>query len=290
MTKEAARRALSRRLCLFLILSLLILFRRDAAEAAAAPAMRIAATSPLLCEIADFISGGRARVRALSRFGESGELLNTARPLASEIIIAFDPEEAERRGLKLKNKNLRLLYDKVRMTEEQRRSAFFDPAMLPFVARGIMKIISAEDQENYAYYQRRLAEFQSRIDSTMGVGRHLLSDTRLLDLTGAEGAWVRSSIEGALRPPESVWKSWLNGDVEALNAALAEASRRGWLLLLDPWTPAPIRAAATAFPYRLTLPAPPQDTEFFIFLHDIFTMISNRVKGAQSSGKKTGGI
>lgn len=248
------------------------------ADAAPAAAMKIAVTSPWLYEVASFIGGRQVQVRALSSWDEAGHAVVTGRPRSGELVIAFDPADAARFKLGAQNKSLRPLYQKTPMSEDKLRAAFFDPAMLPFIAQEIMKIMAAADQKNYSYYQRRLAEFQSRIDSTMGVGRHLLAGVNMLDLTGAEGTWVRSAISGVVRPPDAVWAGWLAGDAVALRAALDEASRRGWLLLLDPWTPEVIRAAATAYPYRLTLPVPPRDTEFFLFLHEIFTIIARRAK------------
>lgn len=268
-----------------LLTAVLCLFYSGATEAAQAENVKIAVTSPWLYEVASFIGGRQATVRALSTWGSGGATVPTGRPRAAELVIAFDPDDAARFKISKNNTNLRLLYKKVAMSEDQLRRAFFDPAMLPFIAQEIMKIIAAADTPNYAYYQRRLAEFQSRIDSTMGIGRHMLRDKRMLDLTGAEGTWVRSSISGIVRPPDSVWKSWLSGDGAALKAALDEASKRGWLVLLDPWTPEVIRNAAAAYPNRLTLPVPPEDTEFFVFLHEIFTMIANRVNAKPAEKK-----
>lgn len=272
------------RLFLFALLMPLFIFASasGAYAAASGPSVRIAVTSPWLYEVASFIGGRQAAVRSLATLTASGGTQAVSRPRGGELVIAFDPQDAARFRLGENNKNLRVLYKKTQMNEAQLRAAFFDPAMLPFIAQEIMKIIAAADQNNYGYYQRRLAEFQSRIDSTMGVGRHLLGDEKMLDLTGAAGTWVRSAIAGVVRPPANVWSGWLNGDSKALRAALDEASRRGWLLLLDPWTPTAIRNAASAYPYRLTLPTPPQDVEFFVFLHEIFTSISNKIKaGAQ---------
>lgn len=249
--------------------------------------MKIAVTSPWLYEVASFVGGRLTDVRALSRWSEDGRTIIVGSPTRSELVIAFDPEEAARFRISSKNKNLRVLYSERPMDEASMRAAFFDPAMFPFIAQEVMKILSAEDAENYSYYQRRLAEFQSRIDSAIGVGRHMLEGVGILDLTGAEGTWVRSAINGVVRPPVSVWNSWLAGDSKALRAALDEASRRGWLLLLDPWTPPAIRAAASAYAYRLTLPPPSNNEEYFVFLNEIFTIISRRVNANAASKAKT---
>lgn len=258
-----------------LILSAVVFLWAGAACAAQAARLKVAVTSPWLYEVASFICGSQARVRSISRLNASGVSVLTAKPQAGEMIIAFDSSDALRHKINTKSKNLKILFDKIQLSEDELRSAFFDPAMLPFIAQEIMKAISSVDQKNYSYYQRRLAEFQSRIDSTIDVGRHLIGSVNLLDLTGAEGTWVRSAITGAVRPPESVWQGWLSaGGGTALTAALDEASRRGWLLLLDPWTPEFIRSAVSAYPKSLMLPVPQEGMDFFVFLHEIFNMIA----------------
>ncbi|MCD8164473.1 MAG: hypothetical protein LUE09_13905 [Synergistaceae bacterium] len=284
MKKKAPRRGLIFMLS-FMAFVLILTFGCLGTEAAAAGIMKIAVTSPWLYEVASFVGGRQAQVRVLSSWNEAGNTVVTGRPRAGELVVAFDPDDAARLKIGAQNKNLRLLYQKRPMSEDKMRAAFFDPSMMPFIAQEIMRIMAAADQKNYSYYQRRLAEFQSRIDSTMGIGRHLLAGVNMLDLTGAEGTWVRSSITGVVRPPESVWAGWLAGDSVALRAALDEASRRGWLLLLDPWTPEAIRSAATDYHYRLTLPLLPKDTEFFVFLHEILTIIANRVKAGARRAK-----
>ncbi|OUO92956.1 hypothetical protein [Cloacibacillus sp. An23] len=254
---------------------------------AAQKRVRIAVTSPWLLETASFICGDRASVRALAVLEADGRERLVSRPARGEVVIAFDAADASRHRISAKNSNLALLFDMVQVSEEKLRRAFFDPAMLPFIAQEIMKAVSKIDPESYAYYQRRLAEFQSRIDSAVGVGRHLSAGgaSKALDLTGAEGVWLRSSIEGIVRPPDGVWNGWLSGDGAALSAALDEAARRGWLLLLDPWTPETIRAAAAAYPNRMTLPPPSGDGDIFVFLHDILTSVAARL-GAEKPSQK----
>ncbi|MGD9640044.1 MAG: hypothetical protein AB7U37_02135 [Synergistaceae bacterium] len=249
---------------------------------AAASAENFAVTSPWIGFIASFIAGDVKNVRYLSNWDSSGNVIKTSSPRSGEIIIAIDAKDAENFRIKKNNKQLRLLYDNLPMTKEQLQSAFFDPAMLPFLAQSVMKIMSEEDKGRYTYFQRRLAEFQSKIESTIDIGRHLLSNTKMLDITGAEGTWIRSSISGAVRPPASVWEGWKAGDTQALKAALDEAARRNWLILLDPWTPEIIRSAAVGYEYRLTLPPPSKDRDYFVFLHDIFLSIWNKTKNVKT--------
>lgn len=241
-------------------------------------AAEFAVTSPWIGMIASFIGGDNVKVRELAVWDASGRLVHVGGPRAGEEIIAIDANDAARFKISKKNKRLHLLYDPLPMTEEELISAFFDPAMLPFIAQNVMKILAGADSRRYSFYQRRLAEFQSRIESTVDTGRYLLENAQILDLTGAEGALVRAAAPKAVRAPALVWKAWLGGDKVALKAALDEAMRRGWLILLDPWTPQTIRQAAVSYGNRLTLPPPARGQDYFVFLHDLLITISNRIK------------
>ena len=256
----------------------LLLFFLNPAEAIAA---NFAVTSPWIGFIASFIAGDTKNVRYLSNWDSNGNVVKTSSPTSSEIIIAIDAKDAENFRVK-KNKNLRLLYDELRMTKEQFYSACFDPAMLPFIAQSVMKIMAEEDKVRYTYFQRRLAEFQSKIESTIDSGRHLMINTKILDITGAEGTLLRSSLSGAVRPPVAVWEGWKEGNTKALKAALDEAQRRNWLILMDPWTPEVIRSAAVRYEYRLTLPPPSKDQDYFVFLHEIFLAVWNKTKNVKT--------
>lgn len=260
-----------------LILTLVLLLCGCGYTAPASAAVEYAVTSPWIASIADFIGGTNVKVRCIGNWNDTGRLHSISRPRAGEIVIALDTDEAAALNIN-QRQALRLLYDNLSLPAEQRYTVFFDPAMLPFIAQSVMKILSEADNPRYSFYQRRLAEFQSRIDSTVEIGRYMLVDVKLLDLTGAQGVWVRSAMPGAVRPPADVWKSWIDGNSAALSAALAEANSRGWLILLDSWTPAGIRAAATAYGNRLTLPPPRIGQDSFTFLHDIFITIATRAK------------
>lgn len=276
MPLTAFRSSLNKTLCAAFALLILLFHPADASAA------NFAVTSPWIGFITSFIAGDTKNVRYLSTWDSSGNVIKTTSPRSGEVIIAIDAKDAESFRIKKNNKNLRLLYDELPMTKEQLRSAFFDPAMLPFIAQSVMKIMAEEDKVRYTYFQRRLAEFQSKIESTIDIGRHLLYEIKILDITGAEGTWLRSSISGAVRPPAAVWEGWKAGDTKALKAALDEASRRNWLILMDPWTPEIIRTAAVGYEYRLTLPPPVANQDYFVFLHDIFLLISNKTKNVKT--------
>lgn len=248
-------------------------------------AANFAATSPWLGEIVSFIGSDKVRVRSLSVWGDNGSAVAVARPRAGEVIIAVNDSDAARLHINSKSRNLRLLYHAAPISDSQLNSLFYDPALLPFVAQNVMKIISASDKARYSFYQRRLAEFQSRVEGAVDVGKHLLANTKMLDLTGVTGVWVRSAVNGAVRPPKKVWEGWLAGDTAALKAALDEAERRKWLIVMDAWTPASIRSVASAYEYRVTISPPHRNVDYFSYLQDIFRMIWNRTQPAKKKLK-----
>jgi len=269
------------------ILTAAVAFVLCLAVAAPSFAASFAVTSPWVGVIAKFIAGPDGKVRSLSAWNGAG-VGRTGYASANDVIIAIDRRDAANFHIAKDSRRLRVLYEKLPMTDAQLRRAFFDPAMLPFIAQSVMKIMADADKTKYVYYQRRLAEFQSRIDSTMDVGRYMLGTIKILDLTGAEGAWVSSAVTSTLRPAQHVWNMCLQGDMSSLTPMLNDAARNRKVILIDEWTPAPIRTAVQSFGNRVTLPAPSAGKDYFMYLHDIFVTVRDRAKQINSApAKKT---
>jgi hypothetical protein len=248
-------------------------------------AASFAVTSPWVGVIAKFIAGPDGKVRSLSAWSGTG-VGRTGYASANDVIIAIDRQEAASFHIAKNSRRLRVLYEKLPMTDSQLRRAFFDPAMLPFIAQSVMKIMADADKAKYVYYQRRLAEFQSRIDSTMDVGRYMLGKNKILDLTGAEGAWVSSAVASTIRPAQHMLNLWKQGDTSSLTPMLNDAATNRRVILIDEWTPAPIRAAVQAYGNRVTLPAPSSSKDYFMYLHDIFITVRDRAKQINSAPVK----
>jgi hypothetical protein len=188
-------------------------------------------------------------------------------------VIALDPKDADRFGLVIGQKGLHLLYENLPIEESHRTSLPFNPSILPFLSQRLLIVLCELSPDNYSFYQRRLAEFQSRLESTVEVGRSLMQGIHLLDLSGSISPWVRSASENVARPPDELWDAWSgNTRTQELLSAVKEAESRGWWILFDAWTPAPIRARASS-PRSVTIGPPEADYEFFTYLHDIYLQI-----------------
>lgn len=261
-------RALARALLAALLLALF------AATAPAGEPITVNTTLPWLTSMARFIVGSTIHIQPLSKWGPNGNIQSVRKPQAGSIVIALDPRDAKKHSLAAGSNGLRLLYENLPVSDTRMGTLPFDPSVLPFLSQRMLIVISELEPENYPYYQRRLAEFQSRMESTLEVGRSLVKDAKLLDLTGAASPWIQAATAHAVRPPDDLWAAWATGGkLNELTSALGEASRRGWTVVVDAWTPAPVKSKIPESHGRIELSEPAPDYDFFTYLHDIYLEI-----------------
>ncbi|MDR1136875.1 MAG: hypothetical protein LBK91_01005, partial [Synergistaceae bacterium] len=189
-------------------------------------------------------------------------------------VIALDPKDAARLSLDPKGPNLHLLYDNLPVEESKRGYMPFNPSILPFLSQRLLIVLCELSPDNYSFYQRRLAEFQSRMESAVEVGRSLIHDVSILDLSGAVGPWIRAASVKAVRPPDELWSAWgRNARTAELSLAIKEAENNEWRILTDVWTPQQIREKAASSKGFVFIPPPEADYDFFDYLHDIYLKI-----------------
>jgi hypothetical protein len=229
------------------------------------------ASLPWLSSITRFIVGTTINIQSASAWNPSGILTSPRLKLRDATIIALDPKDAARLGFETGNPNLHLLYDNLPIEESKRGYMPFNPSILPFLSQRLLIVLCKLNPDNYSFYQRRLAEFQSRLESAVEVGRSLIHDAPVLDLSGAIGPWIRAASAKAVRPPDELWDAWSgNARIAELTLAVKEAENNGWQILTDAWTPQQIKAH-TASSKRLVFISPPEaDYDFFNYLHDIY--------------------
>lgn len=250
-----------------------------------AKAVDFVVTTPWLFDIASFIVGGKSQVRCLSNWNTGGEVIIKGAPKYNEVVIALNSKEASHFRLN-NHKELNILYESLIIPEHQLRSLFYDPAVIPLIAQNVMKVIANKDSTNYVYYQRRLAELQARIESANDVGKHMLKNKKILDLTASQGVWIYSVSQDTIRPPEDVWNKWLTGDTKSLKVALTEAKRRNWTVIIDPWTSAVIKSLVLDFDNAVLLPTPSKEESYFSHLNSIYLSIWNKTKKTSEPAEK----
>ena len=271
-------------ICLSLLLLLLsaVVLCNPASAKRTPEVLTIYTTEPWLTNMSKFIVGTTINVQPLSAWSESGALLPLRKVSPGSIVIATDAADAAKYGFKQDRKNLYLLYRQLPVKSEHRGMLSFDPSVLPFFSQRLLVVLSKINAENYHYYQRRLAEFQSRMESTLEVGRSLLLDVKLLDLTGASSPWVRAATDGAVRPPDDLWGAWSAGDrLQELSVALAEAKGRNWWIVVDAWTPGRIRSMVMGVHKNIYIKPPGRDQDFFTYMHDIYLELWSEMQKGQ---------
>jgi hypothetical protein len=242
--------------------------------AAAEPVITIQTTLPWLGSMARFIVGSTINIQQVASWTDAGALKTPRRIPRNIPTIALDPADAAAFGFDIKSDDVRLLYENLPVAGAGRDLIPYDPSILPFLSQRMLIVLSQLSPDNYSFYQRRLAEFQSRLESTLEVGRSLIGDVRILDLTGAISPWIKAATDGAVRPPDDLWRAW-SGSTRTPELAMAidEAKKRDWWVLHDAWTPPPIRSRTASAPKSMTIAPPPADYEFFTHLHDIYLEI-----------------
>jgi hypothetical protein len=239
-------------------------------------------THPWLAMTTRFIGGAYCSVHSIQKWDENGALQRSAEPPADALVLAFDPTDAKASGVMDKNKTVMLLYKRDLGGLDNPGMPFLDPATLPFIGLRILKNISQVDPDNYAYYQRRLAEFSARLDSTVLVGRQMLGATRLLDLSWQVGRWIQAATSDLVRPPGSVKENWEKGhDMKTLELAIQEAKRQGWLILCDPWTPKQVMETIGESSPCVVVPGPSEGQDFFLYLYDLYLFVWDSIRSPE---------
>lgn len=239
-----------------------------------AAALEVWASSPWLTQMMRFMVGVQGKVHPVRWWTEDGRVVRVSSPRGP--VMALDPKEAAEAGVS-RSPSLRVLFDRpLPLGELKGESAYFDPAALPFIGQRILQVLATQDPANYRYYQRRLAELQARIDSTMDVGRQLLKGVGVLDLTGCAGPWIRSAAATSARPPGDLWRAWEGGGrMDLLKGALDAAGRKGWVVVMDPWTPSPVASVVSASGVRVVRLSPPKGDDMFLYYYDLYLQVWN---------------
>jgi hypothetical protein len=260
-----------------IILSALVILRAAASFAAQAqPAPDVWVTQPWIAAMARFIAVSTLDVRPMCAWGGDGSLRVIRRPPRGASVIALDAKDADKYGLRNGRYGLHLMYERLPLADLYRNAIQFDPSMLPFMSQRLLVILSKLNPENYSFYQRRLAEFQSRVESTVEVGRSQIRGVKMLDLSGAVSPWIEAAATDAVRPPPEVWAAWVKGErADELLAAVTSAQNRNWWIVTDTWTPARIAAAAAGAPRKVKITPSDTNQDLFEYLQDIYLQMWN---------------
>lgn len=240
-------------------------------------ALEVWVTNPWLSMITRFIGGVQANVHPIFIWDNNRAVKNGRLNIpGGALVIAVNEEDAASALGRSdpKRYSVSLLFKGIKASGMSIDENFLDPAALPFIGLRTLEILSAHDPANYDYYQRRLAEFQARLDSTVIVGRNMIGDKTVLDLSWRYGRWIQAAAESVIRPPDKVKMEWSQGvGMDVLDTAIEEARSQKWIILADPWTPAPVREKSQKASGFIDMPAPKMEGDMILFLYDMYLQI-----------------
>ncbi|MBR4195765.1 MAG: hypothetical protein IKQ95_03525 [Synergistaceae bacterium] len=256
-----------------LILGILLLAGAGSAD----DKLNVAVTHPWLALLASFIGGPEVNVTPIRVWNDRGDLVMADRgrvlreiPFGSKI-IALDENDAGNSGIKSPEKyTVKYLYSPFPVAE----NSLFDPSVIPFVAQRVLTALSEWDSQNYPYYQRRLAEFQARLSSSILVGQ-VLKDMNIADLSGSSGILLRAAGCKVERP-EGL-ELWQKGNFSGLREYLDDARNRGAAVVIDDDTPPALRRYLSGRADVYKWERPSLETDYPTFLHEQYISLWQKI-------------
>lgn len=251
--------------------------------AASAPGaeLSVITTSPWVAVIVKSIGGAYVHAVSLTNWDgtrirgrDAPQLKNTSD------IIAIDAAESASLGIfQEEYPNLSFMYDKAPFKRDEKEYYFGDPSALPFIAQKIFRILAIIDKDNFLYYQRQLAVFQTRLNSAILAGRHLLRGLRVFDLTGGSGYFLVAAGCDVTMPQREHLKQWSRGQqLNLLTEAMRNIRAVNGVAMIDEGTSKPIKSAVGENAVIVAFSRPPLDQDFFVFIHNQYLRMWEQVK------------
>ena len=264
---------------LFLLIIAVSLLMLDSVPAVA---WDVWTTSPWLTLVTRFIGGVYVQVNPIETWNEDGN--PSRKPRSRSIpkearVLALDVADASRLGLNAKEwADLVTLYHAAPFDKSLTDYFFADPSALPFIAQKVFTALSKFDPANYAYFQRRLAEFQTRLDSTVIVGRSLLFGSPVIYIGGNYKGMLTAAGCALIPIDEGRRRAWERGEeLDGLRALLEDSAGKKALVLVDSSSSRKIRDSLKNNREVLYLERPALDQDLLLFFHGQYILLWNRL-------------
>ncbi|MBQ6969721.1 MAG: hypothetical protein IJP85_05295 [Synergistaceae bacterium] len=248
--------------------------------------LNISVTHPWLFLLATFIGGPEVNVTPIRIWNANGDLVMAERGRVlrgledGSKIIALDEEEARTSGIvDPKKYTVKFLYSPFPVSI----NSLYDPSVIPFVAQRVLTALSEWDAQNYPHYQRRLAEFQARLSSSILVGQ-VLKDTSVADFTGSAGVLLRAAGCKIEKPEEL--ELWQKGNFAGLREYLDNAKSRGIAIIFDDDTPPALRRFFSGRSDVYKWDRPSLESDYPSFLHEEYISLWQKIIARPLPGRK----
>ena len=241
--------------------------------------LNIAVSHPWLALLASFIGGVEVNVTPVRIWNDKGDLVlaergKVLRELPDDTrIIALDEDDAKAAGIldgRRKFSAVKYLYSPFPV----KVNALADPSVIPFVAQRVLAALSEWDAQNYPYYQRRLAEFQARMSSSILVGQ-VLKDVTVCDMSGSAGILLQAAGCKILRPEKL--EIWEKGNFSGLREYLDENKAKNITTLIDDDTPPALKRFLAGRSDVFHWVRPSLESDYPSFLHEQYISLWQKI-------------
>lgn len=239
--------------------------------------LNIATCHPWLALLVSFIGGPEVNVIPIRIWNDKGDLvINNRGKILREVpdgakVIAIDDRDAKASGIDGRRKfAVKCLYSPFPADTK----ALYDPSVIPFVAQRVLTALSEWDAQNYPYYQRRLAEFQARMSSSILVGQ-VLKDVTVCDLSGSAGILLQAAGCRILRPSNR--EQWEQGNFAGLREYLDGNKAQGIYAVIDDDTPPALEKYLAGRSDVFHWERPSLERDYPSFLHEQYISLWQKI-------------
>ena len=248
--------------------------------------LNVAVCHPWLALLASFIGGPEVNIVPVRIWNANGDLvMNERGRVLRELpegtkVMALDENDAKASNVYGNAKfSVRCLYSPFPADVK----VLYDPSVIPFVAQRVLTALSEWDAQNYPYYQRRLAEFQARMSSSVLVGQ-VLKDVVVCDLSGSSGILLRAAGCKILRP-EGL-ERWEKGNFSGLREYLDNNKAQGITTIIDDDTPAALKRYVSGRSDVFRWERPSLERDYPSFLHEQYISLWQKITTKPLPGRK----
>lgn len=250
--------------------------------------LNVAVSHPWLALLASFIGGQEVNVIPLRVWNTNGDLVQAERgKILRELdtdtkILALDENDARASGLLTSRKTftaIKYLYSPFPISI----SSLPDPSVMPFVAQRVLTALAEWDTANYPNYQRRLAEFQARMSSSVLVGQ-VLKDSTVCDMSGSSGVMLQAAGCKVVRPEEL--SRWEKGNFAGLREYLDNNKAQGIMTMIDDDTPPVLKRYLTGRSDVFRWERPTLERDYPTFLHEQYISLWQKITAKPLPGRR----
>jgi hypothetical protein len=180
-------------------------------------------------------------------------------------VLALDQKEADEIPLAYELQNFRSLFRDIPVLRGKTNPMYLDPPTMSLLGQKVLIT---------------LAEFESRLESTVDIGRKMLHPVGIVNFSGSYALWIRAASLQEIRPsPEKMSRILKEEGNLLLGQTLETSLEKGHVVVTDESMPLEIQEIVRQQRNGVVILLPSlleEPGDFFLFLYEQYLAILNR--------------